>query len=318
MSVLKWAVLALLAPAAALAATATLPPSWAFYGRDGKPPGLVEPAGPQTVPGSKKTYTRDEIDNFRGPPDWFPDEHPPMPAVVAKGGPGMTLACSACHLASGMGHPESSSLAGLTSEYIQAQIAAFQDGTRHNPVTVDGKPQDNSVQSMSEQAHDLSKADAKAAADYFAALKPMPWVKVVEATAVPKSWTDGRFMRLTLPEGGTEPLGQRIIELAQDQTRQLRRDPHSGTVAYVPPGSIAKGKALADTFACAACHGADLKGEIGPHIAGRSPLYLFRQLEVFKLGGRTSPDAAPMAATVAAMTESDMIALAAYVASLEP
>ena len=318
MKVLKWVGLAALAPAAAFAATAVLPPSWAFYGRDDKPPGLVEPAGAQSVPGSKKTYTREEIDNFRGPPDWFPDEHPPMPQVVAKGGPGATLACSACHLASGMGHPESASLAGLTSDYIQQQLADYQSGARRNPVSVDGKPQDNSVQSMGDQAHDLSKADAKAAADYFAALKPIPWVKVVEATAVPKSWTDGRFMRLTLPEGGTEPLGQRIIELAQDQTRQLRRDPHSGTIAYVPPGSIAKGKALVDTFACEACHGAGLKGDLGPHLAGRSPLYVFRQLEVFTLGGRSSPDAAAMAATAAGLSEPDMIALAAYVGSLEP
>src|SRR5215813_13331437 len=37
------------------------------------------------VPGSTKAYTQAQIDDPFNPPDWFPDEHPPMPAVVAQG-----------------------------------------------------------------------------------------------------------------------------------------------------------------------------------------------------------------------------------------
>ena len=38
-----------------------------------------------TVPGSKKQYTAAQIGDGFNPPDWFPDEHPPMPASVATG-----------------------------------------------------------------------------------------------------------------------------------------------------------------------------------------------------------------------------------------
>ncbi len=37
---------------------------------------------------------------------------------------------------------------------------------------------------------------------------------------------------------GTEPLGQRIIEMPEDLARTELRDAASGFVAYVPPGSI--------------------------------------------------------------------------------
>ena len=37
------------------------------------------------VPGSTKKYTQAQIDDGFNPPDWFPDEHPPMPQIVAHG-----------------------------------------------------------------------------------------------------------------------------------------------------------------------------------------------------------------------------------------
>lgn len=52
------------------------------------------------------------------PPDWYPDEHPPMPAIVAHGsrpqgkGP-PRLPSALCHLPNGAGHVESASLAAL-------------------------------------------------------------------------------------------------------------------------------------------------------------------------------------------------------------
>src|ERR1700680_3128855 len=54
---------------------------WAFPVRDKVQPELDERKGPMHVPGSNKTYTQDEIDNFVNVPDWFPDEHAPMPKV---------------------------------------------------------------------------------------------------------------------------------------------------------------------------------------------------------------------------------------------
>src|SRR5512135_896310 len=58
---------------------------WAFPVRDKVQPVIDERSGPQHIPGSTKSYTQDQIDDIANPPDWFPDEHAPMPKVVAHG-----------------------------------------------------------------------------------------------------------------------------------------------------------------------------------------------------------------------------------------
>ena len=68
-----------------VAAAAADRPDWAFPTR---PPGPAvaappEDGQPKHVPGSTKSYTQKEIDSFNNPPDWFPDEHPPAPDIVA-------------------------------------------------------------------------------------------------------------------------------------------------------------------------------------------------------------------------------------------
>jgi cytochrome c553 len=172
-------------------------------------------------------------------------------------------------------------------------------------------------------ARGLSEEDSKAAAEWFAALKPIPWVRVEENATVPRSYMTRGYARFRHPAGGTEPLGARIIELPADEQRELLRDPRSGTVAYVPPGSIAAGRTLATTggggktIQCNVCHGPDLKG-LGnvPGIAGRSPTYTFRQLYLFKDGSRAGPAAALMNGVVAQLTQADMVSISAYVATL--
>ena len=83
----------------------------------------------KTVPGSSQKYSLAQIDDPFNPPDWFPDEHPPMPQVVAHGGPKPAgRACALCHLPSGDGHPESASLAGLPAHYLRRQVDAFKSG----------------------------------------------------------------------------------------------------------------------------------------------------------------------------------------------
>lgn len=301
------------------AGAAEMQPNWAFFVPDQNQPAAAEDSAPKQVPGSKRTYTLAQIDDLKNPPDWFPNEHAPMPNVVAHGGSGMVLACGSCHLASGMGHPESASLAGLKPTYMQRQLADFKSGARHNAIAVNGKPQMNSTQFMISIAQDLSAADAKAASQWFSQLKPQRnWVKVVEAAAVPKTYVSLGYMRLPLPGAGTEPIGNRIIELPQDINRQTLRDPHSGTTAYVPPGAIARGRALASTGrACETCHGTDLTGVADvPSIAGRSPTYIFRQLYSFKSGARAGAASMPMQGVTAPLSETDMVSLAAYIASL--
>ncbi len=93
-------------------------------------------------------------------------------------------------------------------------------------------------------------------------------------------------------------------------------------IAYVPAGAVARGAALAsDSRAgqpCASCHGAGLKGGLGPPLAGRSPTYLARQLMSFQAGGRRSPEAAAMRARAARLSDAQIIDLAAYAAAPHP
>jgi len=306
--------------AAALAVLAS--PAVAQQGMDWAypvaPQGLPRPDPNKIVkvPGSEKEYTEVQVNNGFNPPDWFPNDHAPMPKIVAQGDqPNKVRACALCHLTSGDGHPESSGLAGLPIAYAIRQMAEFKNGNRTGIRTG----------SMVEIAKGISDADTRAAAEYFAARKPLiGYTKVVESATVPTSYVGSGAMRFASKDGTTEPIGNRIIELPQDEPGAHARNPRTGFVAHVPPGSIAKGAALArggdgKTIACTICHGQGLRGlgEVPP-IANRSPMYLFRQLNDMKAGNRKGDAMALMKAVVETLTVDDMIALSAYVGSLEP
>lgn len=313
---IAWVAVIILAPLLAMNAA---PPqdsgkdlSWAYPVTDKNLPEVDENV-PRHVPGSSKSFTLMQIDDLMNPPDWFPEEHPPAPNVVTHGGGPGVLACGACHLMSGSGHPESADLSGAAPEYIERELADFKSGAR-----ADQGRMINIVKA-------LSSEDAHQAAQYFASLKPVPWIKVVEAQTVPKSFVDSGRMRLPVPDGGAEPLGSRIIELPLDPDRVLDRDPHSGFTAYVPVGSVEKGKQLATTggpgktIPCPICHGGNLMGlgEV-PRIAGLHPIYIVRQLYNFQNGARSGNSAALMKTVVPGLNDEDILDLAAYVASKNP
>ena len=285
-------------------------PDWAFLTPDKQQPPVTEESGPLKVPGSSKEYTAAQIDDLSNPPVWFPEDGSSAPPIVQHA-KGAALACGSCHLMSGHGHQESADLAGLSAEYVVRTMGDFKSGTRVDPAR------------MNAIAKGMSDEDIKQAADYFAALKPGGWVKVVETDTVPKSYVSvkGR-QRLPLPGGGMEPLGNRIIELPEDVSRATSRDPKSGFIAYVPKGSLAKGAALVKTggsnktISCAICHGDSLEG-LGdvPRIAGLHPAYVARQLYAFQTGTNHSVSSALMKKVVANLTADDILAIAAYAAA---
>lgn len=293
------------------------PPAWAYPVMDegrGRGP---DDGAMLSVPGSDLQLTQTQINDPFSPPDWYPDEHPPMPEIVSHGRPPDVRACGQCHMLHGMGHPESAALAGLPVNYVVRQMLDFRSGARTSLV----KRRDNV---MIQSATHASEEEILAAAEYYAQIKPIKWVTVVEADMVPETYVGAGNMRHAEPDGGMEPIGQRIIEIPEDSHGAERRDPHSPFIAYVPPGSIATGEALSTTgggktIQCALCHGPDLKGlaEV-PGIAGRSPVYLARQMWDIKHGARTGTSAALMLAIVANLTYEDVIALSAYASSLEP
>jgi cytochrome c553 len=315
-----WIVVLPLASLLALVSPAQTPltipnglPSWAFNIPDKVQPPGPEPTGTVRVPGSTKEYDAAKIAGNANPPDWFPDEHGPAPRIV-KGEAGVTMACGSCHLMSGQGHPESADIAGLPAEYLIRQMSYFRSGAR----------KDDSR--MGPIAKAVSDEDVRGSAEYFAALKPSTFVKVIETANPPKTYvnTAGRH-RIVSPDGGTEPIGHRIIETPEDPSRTQLRDPHSGYIAYVPPGSVAKGEALVKTggsgktIQCAICHGDDLKGlgEV-PRLAGMQPVYVARQLICLQNGSSAGTAAALMRKVVAKLSEDDIIAISAYVGSLRP
>jgi cytochrome c553 len=293
--------------------------NWAYPVPDPQTPGAPDKTK-KTLPGSSRSYTQAEIDDQFNPPDWFPEEHGALPNVVQKGI--QAQACGSCHLMSGMGHPESATLAGLPVQYMFRQMEDFKKGLRKDP-----EIHEKSLRAarMNIIASGLPDDQMRQAIEWFASLKPTVWYKVEEAQTVPKSWVNAGRMRLPLPSGGTEPLGNRIITLPQDPARVEERDPHSGFIAYVPPGSLKRGEELVKnggsgkTVACAICHGEGLKG-LGdvPRLAGIHPIYLMRQLFDFQVGANSSSAGAQMKKVVEKLSEDDMIAIAAYAASLNP
>jgi cytochrome c553 len=288
-------------------------PDWAFNIPDEIQPSAVRPEGIVRAPGSPKEYEWAKVAGNANPPDWFPDEHPPAPRSVT-GGPGIRFACGSCHLMSGQGHPESADIAAMPADYLIRQMAYYKEGTRKDDAR------------MGPIAKATSDEDVRQAAEYFAALKPRAWVKVIETATPPRSFiaTAGRHRQLH-PAGGTEPIGQRILQIPEDPYRTEIRDPHSGFIAYVPPGSLAKGEALVKggesgkTVACAQCHGERLqgKGEV-PRLAGLQPLYVARQLFDIRHGSSAGKAMDVMKPVVANLSEDDIIAISSYLGSLPP
>lgn len=284
----------------------------------GAPPAAPPDASMKHVPNSTQSFTVAQTRDLFNVPDWHADQHPALPEVVSNGRKPDVRACGYCHLPDGQGRPENASLAGLSVPYFIQQMADFKSGARKSAEPKMGPPA-----AMIAVAKAATDAEVRAAADYFSSLKPKPWIRVVESATALKTHPAGGML---VPDaaGGTEPLGERIVETPENLERTELRDDASGFVAYVPMGSIAKGEALVrtggegKTIACGICHGPDLKG-LGPipALAGRSPSYLIRQLYDMQHGARNGVWTDLMKGAVAHLNQEDMVNIAAFLASRE-
>jgi cytochrome c553 len=269
------------------------------------------------VPNSTKALTMKQITDGFNPPDWHPEDHPPMPEIVGKGRAPDIRACGFCHLPNGQGKPENASLAGLPAAYIEQQVTDYREHLRASSEPAMGPPAN-----MLKLALVTNEAEVKIAAQYFSKLKYKPWIRVVETKTVPKTRVS---TGLLLPiENTSEPIGQRIIEVPENTENTELRDSQSPFIAYVPIGAVKRGEALVTkpskrTVQCATCHGEGLKG-LGnvPFLAGRSPSYVVRQMNDIKTGARKGGWSPLMKAVVDKLTIEDMVNIAAYTASLKP
>jgi cytochrome c553 len=298
---------------AALVAIAAAPApafEWAFPG-----PGTAEnasaPGGSEVMrlPGSPVALHQSDFDGAQAV-DWFPNAHPPAPAVVLHAKGKVAYPCGYCHLPDGSGRPENARLQGLPADYIVEQVEAFANGTRRSAVPT------MPTTYMAEVAHAIQPADLKAAAAYFSQFEPQSHTQIVETATIPAAaaWHFVyHFDRLR-----REALGQRIVEGPVDGERFELRDPEARSIAYVPEGAIARGRVIAEHGAsggpaCVSCHGQALIG-----IAGASPTFLARQLMGFRSMARNDPGAGPMQAVARQLTDAQIIDAAAFVGSRSP
>ena len=104
------------------------PPAWAYaVVNTPAPAGAAAPAEDHDklwqVPGSTRKFTIAQVENANEPADWFPEDHPPMPEIVAKGRPGTPVrACSFCHMPNGKGRPSNGPAGGNPVSYTIQQI----------------------------------------------------------------------------------------------------------------------------------------------------------------------------------------------------
>ncbi|MBU6247978.1 MAG: hypothetical protein KGN77_09495 [Xanthomonadaceae bacterium] len=318
--------LALMACGAGMASTADQPlrpiAAWA-YPQASSP----DPSAPDTKPASHRpdeiVRVSDSPRSYRygelfgphsGAADWFPHDHPPLPAIVAHGTVPGAESCGGCHVPDGTGVPATAALAGLPRDYMLEQIAAFRHGER-------GRSEPASAQMMVKEAGAIGDRDVAQALDYFSRRPFKSNVRVVESATVPATHWQVYVLQPDA-DGHREPIGQRIIEIPVRPDDYDKEDTHSGFTAYVPPGSIERGAVLATVgsgtlLPCESCHGDRLQGRgTAPPLAGRSPTYIARQLLLFASGQRDSPNAAAMQHEAKQLTLQDAVSAAAYAAAL--
>jgi cytochrome c553 len=297
-------------------------PEWAYTPPPppGSPPAATAlPADDSAVikiSGTDKTMTRAALRGVKEIPDWYPeDRQGQMPSIVKSGKEG-ARACGFCHLADGSGRPENASVSSLNVTYFIQQMEDMKNGLRKS-----ADPRKANTNTMIGFAKNMTAEEVKAAAEYFAA-QPFPRrIKVVEGRTAPKVRLQGG-MHMAIPAaegGGMEPIHDEIVEVPDDNLRAESRDTRMGWTAYVPTGTLNKGKQLATKYQCTTCHGSNLEG-LGPvpPLAGRSPSYLMRQLFDMKTGARRGPWAEMMKPIVTAASVQDLTALSAYAASVAP
>jgi cytochrome c553 len=316
------------------------------------PAPAVDPNEVVTIPGSTQKIPRGIFRRAKGDegvkpvPDWAPDSHPPMPDIVkfgrsirdaagnyisptdrtgkivyAAGGveDGGIRACGFCHSAHGMGHPGNGAIAGLPASYLMQQMEDYRNGLRNS-----SDPTKGNTMRMAWYATRMTPEETKASIEYFSRLPYRQSYRVVEAAMVPKTRITEYFVPQTGELAGMEPIDGRIIEVPERPELTELRAPNAPFIAYVPPGTLEKGKAATARFQCASCHGSTLNGmtmaEWGevPAIAGRSPAYVVRQMFDMKTRSRRGRNAVSMFPFVDKMTPEDMLNVAAYVAAQAP
>ncbi|OFW51265.1 MAG: hypothetical protein A3G77_10655 [Acidobacteria bacterium RIFCSPLOWO2_12_FULL_68_19] len=297
-------------------------PEWAYTPPvpGAPPPPSALPSddnAPVSIPGTTKTFTRGQLRAQKETMDWYPEDRRGNIPNIARFGKEGVRQCTLCHLPDGSGRPENAPISSYSPVYFMQQMQDFRNGLRKS-----ADPRKANTNVMIGFAKATTPEEDLAAAEYFAQ-QPYPRrMKVVESKTAPKVRMQGG-MHMAIPAnegGGMEPIkADEIVEVPDDNLRAEARDTRMSWTAYVPPGTLNRGKQVAAKAQCALCHGANLEG-IGPvpALAGRSPSYTMRQLFDFKTGARHGPWGELMRPVVANLSVQELTAVSAYAASIQP
>ena len=295
----------------------------------------AEQTKPRQARGSRATYSLVDVRDGHDVIDWFPQDHPsPMPPIIKNGpsaGTGNTArGCGSCHLPNGKGRPENAPPAGLPVAYFMRQLQDFRNGLRRS---ADPRKPNTEHDDRSREGDDRRRDEG------VGRVLRGDQVDAVDPRRRKRHWCRRRASSATCfcaaTHERTEPIAGRIIEVPEDMEQaETLRNPRSGFVAYVPPGSIEKGRDLVTTGgmrvvgnrsfrarrrrACT-CHGLDLMGVADvPPIAGRSPSYIVRQMWDIQQGARNGAAVQLMKQAIANLNGEDLVAVASYVSSRVP
>ncbi len=291
----SWLLAGLLFPIAAMAADAP-GPDWAFMTPDPNAP-MPQAAGGGGGGGGGAA----------------PTAPAGVPQIVVAGKGDAVRPCNTCHTPSGMGQPESANIRGLNADYFARQMHDFANGMR-------GGPRSGAMVGF---AKGLTDDEIKQLAAYYAGLKQVRWTNLSESDVVPKTIIGRNSQRARIDGADPEPIGKRIVEFVNNPAA-VRQMADPAFIAFVPPGSLALGRTIATTGggkaeACTGCHGDKLQGEDDvPGLAGRSPVYIARQIYSFKNGIRKGPLADIMKGVVAKLSDDEVIGVASYIAQQDP
>jgi cytochrome c553 len=255
------------------------------------------------------------------PPDWFPNDHPAAPQIVTKGHGGV-LACGSCHLMSGIGHPESADLAGMPLSYLKQQMMDFKSGVRTDVARMNGIAKEMSDQEIDE------------ATMWFASLKPRKNQRVVEADMAPKTIVAQGRMRFRGSEGrhgaGLQPhhlrargRERRTPARSEHEVRVVRADGHAGARQGAGrdrrpdkrrPRRAARATARASmAWRASARQGSRRRASLDSiRFTSRASSILFKD------GSRNGMTSKLMAPVVKNLDDADILAISAYLATMDP
>src|SRR4051812_28971553 len=217
-------------------------PSWAFPTAPSEFPSSVRARDTtlKKVGPNSRAFNGREITDALNPPDWYPDAHPMAPDVVLHARADLKYACGLCHLPDGHGRSENATIAGLPAAYIRQQVSDIRSGARAPAVDFTASTR------MKDVAVAATDSEVAQAAAYFARIRPRKQYSVKEATTIPRTYQAGGLYALH-PGGGTEPLGNRMMEISDNIEHHEMRDPNETFTVYVRPGTLARGRKIAVT-----------------------------------------------------------------------